>query len=39
MEGEKIISTCEKGDDLLEKEIAKVYKGKKISKGKLQQAP
>jgi hypothetical protein len=24
---------CEKGDKLLEEEIAKVYKGKKITKG------
>ncbi|KAG8531579.1 uncharacterized protein KY384_003209 [Bacidia gigantensis] len=32
-EGEKIVSICQKGDDLLEKEIAKVYKGKKIAKG------
>ncbi|MDI1488831.1 MAG: hypothetical protein OHK93_008107 [Ramalina farinacea] len=33
VEDEKIVTVCVKGDDLLEKEIAKVYKGKKISKG------
>ena len=32
-EGEKIISICERGDNLLAEEIGKVYKGKKISKG------
>ncbi|KAL9104980.1 MAG: hypothetical protein Q9163_000152 [Psora crenata] len=32
-EGEKIVSICEKGDNLLSDEVAKVYKGKKISKG------
>lgn len=26
---------CQKGDQLLEEEIAKVYKGKKVSKGTL----
>ncbi|OBT87348.1 hypothetical protein VE02_03042 [Pseudogymnoascus sp. 03VT05] len=31
--GEKIVDICEKGDKLLEEEIAKVYRGKKISKG------
>ncbi|KAL3419139.1 curved dna-binding protein (42 kda protein) [Phlyctema vagabunda] len=31
--GEKIVSVCEKGDKLLEEEIAKVYRGKKIAKG------
>ncbi|KAK1756064.1 curved DNA-binding protein [Echria macrotheca] len=31
--GEKIISICEKGDKLIEEEIAKVYRGKKITKG------
>lgn len=30
---EKIVTICEKGDKLLEEEIAKVYRGKKISKG------
>lgn len=34
-EGEKILSICERGDSLLDEEIAKVYKGKKISKGTL----
>ncbi|KAI9723437.1 MAG: hypothetical protein M1812_001321 [Candelaria pacifica] len=33
IEGEKIITLCERGDKLLEEEIAKVYKGKKILKG------
>ena len=32
-EGAKIVEICEKGDKLLEEEIAKVYKGKKIAKG------
>lgn len=32
--GEKVVTICEKGDKLLEEEIAKVYRGKKISKGK-----
>ncbi|CAF9929522.1 MAG: Curved DNA-binding protein (42 kDa protein) [Heterodermia speciosa] len=32
-EGAKILSLCERGDKLLEEEVAKVYKGKKISKG------
>jgi methionyl aminopeptidase len=31
--GEKIVSICEKGDKLLEEEIGKVYRGKKIVKG------
>ncbi|RMD42751.1 hypothetical protein DV735_g2343, partial [Chaetothyriales sp. CBS 134920] len=31
--GETILHICEKGDKLLEEEIAKVYKGKKITKG------
>ncbi|KUJ19585.1 Creatinase/aminopeptidase [Mollisia scopiformis] len=31
--GEKIVTICEKGDKLLEEEIGKVYRGKKISKG------
>lgn len=33
--GEKIVTICERGDKLLEEEIAKVYRGKKISKGTL----
>jgi curved DNA binding protein len=32
--GEKIVTICERGDKLLEEEIAKVYRGKKITKGK-----
>ncbi|KAJ5166038.1 hypothetical protein N7492_006334 [Penicillium capsulatum] len=32
-EGEKIVEICQKGDKLLDEEIAKVYKGKKIAKG------
>lgn len=35
--GATIFSLCAKGDELLEAETAKVYKGKKISKG--QSAP
>merc|ERR1712144_81677 len=31
--GEKIVTICEQGDKLLDEEIAKVYRGKKISKG------
>jgi methionine aminopeptidase len=31
--GEKIVTICERGDRLLEEEIAKVYRGKKITKG------
>ncbi|PQE27744.1 hypothetical protein CJF31_00009978 [Rutstroemia sp. NJR-2017a BVV2] len=31
--GEKIVTICEKGDKLLEEEISKVYRGKKIAKG------
>jgi methionine aminopeptidase len=33
VEGVKILDICQRGDKLLEDEIAKVYKGKKISKG------
>ncbi|MCJ1260338.1 Curved DNA-binding protein (42 kDa protein) [Lobaria immixta] len=33
VEGEKILSICERGDKLLDEEVAKVYKGKKILKG------
>lgn len=32
-DGATILSLCEQGDKLLEEECAKVYKGKKISKG------
>ncbi|TAQ83815.1 hypothetical protein B7494_g7865 [Chlorociboria aeruginascens] len=31
--GEKIVTVCERGDKLLEDEISKVYRGKKIAKG------
>jgi curved DNA binding protein len=31
--GEKIVDICEKGDKILEEELAKVYRGKKINKG------
>ncbi|RDL34439.1 uncharacterized protein BP5553_07567 [Venustampulla echinocandica] len=31
--GEKIVTICEQGDKLLDEEIAKVYRGKKITKG------
>jgi methionine aminopeptidase len=34
--GEKIVTICERGDKLLEEEIAKVYRGKKVSKGEWQ---
>jgi methionine aminopeptidase len=33
IEGAKILTICEKGDKLLDEEVAKVYKGKKIAKG------
>ncbi|KAM5444199.1 putative methionyl aminopeptidase [Microsporum ferrugineum] len=33
VEGAKIIELCEKGDKMLDEEVAKVYKGKKVSKG------
>lgn len=32
-EGENIVELCERGDKLIEEEVAKVYKGKKVSKG------
>ena len=31
--GAKVVDICEKGDQLIEEEIAKVYRGKKITKG------
>ncbi|KAK1781595.1 peptidase M24, structural domain-containing protein [Copromyces sp. CBS 386.78] len=31
--GEKIVDICAKGDKLIEEELAKVYRGKKITKG------
>ncbi|KAK3952746.1 peptidase M24, structural domain-containing protein [Pseudoneurospora amorphoporcata] len=31
--GEKIVNICAKGDKLIEEELAKVYRGKKITKG------
>ncbi|KAL4954989.1 peptidase M24, structural domain-containing protein [Aspergillus filifer] len=33
VEGAKIVEICQKGDALLEEELTKVYKGKKITKG------
>ncbi|KKK13515.1 hypothetical protein P175DRAFT_0505009 [Aspergillus ochraceoroseus IBT 24754] len=33
VEGSKVVEICQAGDKLLEEEIAKVYKGKKITKG------
>ncbi|MCJ1307420.1 Curved DNA-binding protein (42 kDa protein) [Agyrium rufum] len=33
VEGEKILTICERGDKLLDEEVGKVYKGKKITKG------
>jgi len=35
VEGETILSICERGDKLLDEEVGKVYKGKKILKGAL----
>ena len=32
--GEKIVTVCEQGDKLLDEELAKVYRGKKVTKGK-----
>ncbi|KAI5364150.1 Putative peptidase M24, Zinc finger, PHD-type, Zinc finger, FYVE/PHD-type, creatinase/aminopeptidase [Septoria linicola] len=32
-EGAKIVEICQRGDKLLDEEVAKVYKGKKIAKG------
>lgn len=31
--GAKIVDICEKGDALIEEELAKVYRGKKVTKG------
>ena len=31
--GAKIVTICEKGDKLIEEEVGKVYRGKKINKG------
>lgn len=31
--GAKIVEICEKGDKLIEDEVAKVYRGKKVNKG------
>ncbi|PGH23740.1 DNA-binding protein, 42 kDa [Polytolypa hystricis UAMH7299] len=33
VEGANILELCQKGDKLLDEEVAKVYKGKKVSKG------
>ncbi|EEP80029.1 conserved hypothetical protein [Uncinocarpus reesii 1704] len=33
VEGAKILELCEKGDKLLDEEVGKVYKGKKVPKG------
>ncbi|KAF2477945.1 uncharacterized protein BDR25DRAFT_321095 [Lindgomyces ingoldianus] len=33
VEGANIVELCERGDKLLEEEVSKVYKGKKVSKG------
>lgn len=38
LEGETILSICERGDKLLAEEVGKVYKGKKISKGQRTQS-
>lgn len=31
--GAKIVEICEKGDQLIEEEVSKVYRGKKVNKG------
>jgi methionine aminopeptidase len=31
--GAKIVELCQKGDKLIEEEVAKVYRGKKVTKG------
>jgi methionine aminopeptidase len=31
--GSKIVDICEKGDKLIEEELSKVYRGKKVTKG------
>lgn len=31
--GAKIVEICEKGDKLIEDEVSKVYRGKKVNKG------
>lgn len=33
--GAKIVEVCQKGDKILEEEVAKVYRGKKVTKGSL----
>lgn len=33
VEGAKIVEICQKGDQMFEEELGKVYKGKKIPKG------
>jgi hypothetical protein len=35
VEGARIVEICQKGDQMFEEELAKVYKGKKIHKGRL----
>lgn len=37
--GEKIVDICQKGDKLIEEEVGKVYRGKKIPKGSSTQRP
>ena len=39
LEGEKILSICERGDKLLAEEVGKVYKGGKIPKGQISPIP
>lgn len=34
--GAKIVEVCQKGDQLMEEEVAKVYRGKKVTKGTTQ---
>lgn len=31
--GAKIVEVCQQGDKLIEEEVAKVYRGKKVTKG------
>ena len=33
VEGAQIVEICQKGDQMFEEELSKVYKGKKIAKG------
>jgi methionine aminopeptidase len=37
--GAKIVEVCQKGDKLIEEELGKVYRGKKITKGAITPSP